>query len=59
MSRNAVWTVLGVIAAIAIAWVIVNVIFSVLWFVAKLGVVLVVAVIVFFVLRRLFTRGED
>lgn len=57
MTKNSVWTIIGVIAAVVIAWWIVNVIFSVLWFIAKLGVVAVVAVIVFFVLRSLF-RGD-
>ncbi|WP_345439943.1 hypothetical protein [Microbacterium gilvum] len=57
MTKNSVWTIIGVIAAAVIAWWIVNVIFSVLWFIVKLGVVAVVAVIVFFVLRSLF-RGD-
>ncbi|RXZ73042.1 hypothetical protein [Agromyces albus] len=52
MSRN-VWTVIGVIVAVIIAWILVDVAFSVLWFIAKLAVVAVVAVIVFFVLRSL------
>jgi len=59
MTKSSLWTVVGVIVAIAIAWVIVNVIFSLLWFVAKLAVVLVVAVIVFFFLRRVFARSDD
>lgn len=50
MSRT-VWTVLGVIAAVIIAWVLVDVVFSVLWFIAKLAIVAVVAVVVFFALR--------
>ncbi|MEV1131099.1 hypothetical protein [Agromyces sp. NPDC049794] len=52
MSRT-VWTVLGVIAAVLIAWFIVDVVFSVLWFIVKLAIVAVVAVVVFFVLRSL------
>ncbi|GLI26355.1 hypothetical protein ARHIZOSPH14_05970 [Agromyces rhizosphaerae] len=59
MSRT-VWTVLGVIAAIVIAWVLVEVVFSVLWFLVKFAIVAVVAVIVFFLLRAWATkdRGE-
>lgn len=53
MSRT-VWTVLGVIAAVVIAWILVDVLFSLLWFIGKLAIVAVVAVIVFFVLRSVF-----
>jgi hypothetical protein len=58
MSRT-VWTVLGVIAAVLIAWFIVDVLFSLLWFIAKLAIVAVVAVVVFFVLRSLVARRDD
>ena len=58
MNKSAVWTVIGVIVAVVIAWWLVSVLFSVLWFLAKLAVVAVVAVIVFFVLRRIFARGD-
>ncbi|MGR0319530.1 hypothetical protein [Agromyces sp. ZXT2-3] len=58
MSRT-VWTVLGVIAAVVIAWFLVDLVFSVLWFVVKLAIVAVVAVVVFFVLRRLVSRRDD
>ncbi|MFC9919729.1 MULTISPECIES: hypothetical protein [Agromyces] len=58
MSRT-VWTVLGVIAAVVIAWILVDVVFSVLWFVVKLAIVAVVAVVVFFWLRWLVTRRDD
>lgn len=54
MNTNTLWTVLGVIAAVVIAWWLVGVVFSLLWFVAKLVIVALVAVAVFFVLRRLF-----
>ncbi|WOF23554.1 hypothetical protein N8K70_02430 [Microbacterium betulae] len=54
MNKSTIWTVLGVVVAVVIAWWIVNVLFSVMWFVFRLGVVAVVAVIVFFVLRSLF-----
>jgi len=57
MSRT-IWTVLGVIAAVLIAWFIVDVVFSVLWFIVKLAIVAVVAIVVFFVLRS-FVRSAD
>ncbi|MFB6610486.1 hypothetical protein ACFCVO_09210 [Agromyces sp. NPDC056379] len=53
MSRT-VWTVIGVIVAVVIAWFLVDVLFSLLWFVGKLVIVAVVAVIVYFVLRSVF-----
>ncbi|GAA2041267.1 hypothetical protein GCM10009819_28770 [Agromyces tropicus] len=58
MSRT-VWTVLGVITAVVIAWFLVDLVFSVLWFVVKLAVVAVVAVAVFFWLRSLGRRGRE
>lgn len=58
MRKSTVWTVLGVIGAVVIAWMLVNVLFSVIWFIAKLAVVAVVAVVVFFVLRGLFSRSR-
>jgi len=58
MSRT-IWTVLGVIAAVLIAWFIVDVVFSVLWFIVKLAIVAVVAVVVFFVLRALVRPADD
>lgn len=59
MSKGSIWTVVGVAAAIIIAWFIVNILFSLLWFVGKLVIVAVVAVIVFFVLRMLFARSDS
>ena len=58
MTKN-IWTILGVILAVVIAWWIVSALFSVLWFIAKLAIVAVVAVVVFLVLRSLFTRDAD
>lgn len=58
MSRT-VWTILGVIAAVLIAWFVVDVVFSVLWFIVKLAVVAVVAVVVFFVLRALVRPSQE
>ena len=57
MSRTA-WTVIGVIAAVIIAWFLVDVLFGLLWFIGKLAIVAVVAVIVFFALRA-FVRPSD
>lgn len=58
MNKGTIWTIVGVIAAVVIAWFLVNVLFSVLAFFFKLLVVAVVAVIVFFVLRMLFARSD-
>ena len=59
MNRSTVWTVLGVIAAVVIAWVLVDVVFSLLWFIGKLVIVAIVAAIVFFVLRGAFARSRE
>ena len=58
MNKSTVWTVLGVILAIVIAWILVDIVFSLLWFIGKLVVVAAVAVIVFFVLRSVFRRAD-
>ena len=58
MSRT-VWTVLGVILAVIIAWFVVDLLFSLHWFIGKLAIVAVVAVIVFFVLRALVRPSDD
>ena len=59
MNKSTIWTVLGVIAAIVIAWFLVDVLFSLLWLIGKIVIVGVVAVVVFLVLRRVFARGDD
>ncbi|MGF6822656.1 flagellar biosynthesis protein FliQ [Microbacterium sp. ZKA21] len=59
MTKNTIWTVLGVIAAVVIAWWLVGLLFSVLWFIAKLAIVVVVALIVFLVLRSVFSSRDD
>ena len=59
MNKSTIWTVLGVIAAIVIAWILVDVLFSVLLFIGKVGIVGIVAVIVFLVLRRIFAGRDD
>lgn len=56
MRSGLIWTILGVIVAIVIAWFLVNALLSLLWLVAKLVIVLVVAAIVFFALQAVFSR---
>lgn len=58
MTKN-IWTILGVILAVVIAWWIVSALFSVLAFAFKLAIVAVVAVVVFLVLRGIFSRSDD
>lgn len=53
------WTVVGVIAAIFVAWVIVDIVLRLAVFAVKLGLVAVVALVVFLLLRRLFARNGD
>jgi hypothetical protein len=57
MSRTAV-TVLGVIAAVVIAWFLVDVLFSFIYLVVRLLIVAVIAVLVFFALRGVFARSD-
>ncbi len=59
VNKSTVWTIVGVVVAVVIAWFLVDLVFSLLWFIGKVVVVAVVAVIVFFVLRLLFARGDD
>jgi hypothetical protein len=59
MRGGIIWTTLGVIVAIVIAWFLVNALLSLIWFIAKLAIVLVVAVIVFFALRAVFSRPSS
>jgi len=56
MRGGTIWTILGVVVAIVIAWFLVNALLSLIWLVAKLLIVLVVAAIVFFALRAVFSR---
>ena len=56
MNKNNVWTIVGVVVAVIVAWFVVSALFSVLWFIAKLAVVAVVAVLVYLVLRGVFSR---
>jgi len=59
MRGGTIWTILGVIVAIVIAWFLVSALLSLIWFIAKLAIVLVVAVIVFFALRAVFSRPSS
>ena len=59
MNKSTIWTVLGVIAAIVIAWFLVDILFSLLWFIGKIVIVGIVAVVVFLVLRRVFAGRDD
>ena len=59
MNKSTLWTVVGFIVAVVIAWVLVDVVFSVLWFIGKLAVVAVVALVVFLVLRGAFSSRAD
>jgi len=59
MKTNTLWTVVGVIVAVVIAWFLVNILFSVLGFIFKLLIVAVVAVIVFLLLRSVFSGRSD
>ena len=57
MNRN-LTTILGVVAAIVIAWFLVNLLFSFIFFVVKLIIVAFVAVLVYFALRGILGRGS-
>ncbi|MBN8204631.1 hypothetical protein JF550_01520 [Microbacterium esteraromaticum] len=59
MNKNTVWTILGVIGAVVIAWWLVNILFAVLGLIVKLALVAVVAVVVYFSLRAFFRSGAD
>ncbi|MGZ0712850.1 hypothetical protein ACWPKO_31365 (plasmid) [Coraliomargarita sp. W4R53] len=59
MTKNNVWTIVGVIVAIAIAWVLVNALFAVLGLIFKLLAVALVALLVFFALRYFFGGGKN
>ena len=58
MTKNGLWTIVGVVVAVVIAWWIVSALFSILWFIARLGIVAIVAVLVFFALRAVFSRSD-
>ncbi|MER7798173.1 hypothetical protein [Microbacterium sp. NPDC096154] len=59
MKKGSIWTILGVILAVVIAWWLVEALFRLMFFIAKVGVVAVVAIIVFFILRAVFAKSDD
>ncbi len=59
MRRMNVWTILGVIVAVVIAWFVGDGLLHLLFFVVRVGIVLVVAAIVFFALRAVFSRPRS
>lgn len=59
MTKSTIWTVVGVVVAVVIAWWLVSALFSLLWFIAKLAVVAVVAVAVYVGIRSLVARERD
>lgn len=59
MKKNSLWTIVGVIIAVVVAWWLVSALFSLLWFVVKLVIVAVVAVGVYFLLRNLLRSDES
>lgn len=56
--QRTLMTVLCVIAAVVVAWLVVDVALRLAWFVAKLAIVAVVAVVVYAVLRSLLAKRE-
>ncbi|WP_314453381.1 hypothetical protein [uncultured Microbacterium sp.] len=58
MRKSTLWTIVGVVVAVIIAWVLVNILFSLIAFAFRLIAVATVALIVFFVLRAVFARRE-
>ncbi|MCC2028554.1 hypothetical protein KEC56_03275 [Microbacterium sp. YMB-B2] len=59
MNKNSVWTIVGVVIAVIVAWTLVSVLFNLLWFIAKLAIVAVVAVLVFLLLRSAFSKQDQ
>jgi hypothetical protein len=59
MRGGTIWTILGVIAAVVIAWFLVDGLLHLIWLIARIAIVLVVAAIVFFALRAVFSRPHS
>jgi len=58
MNKGTLWTIVGVILAIVIAWFIVNTLFSIIAFLVRVIIVGVVAILVFLALRGVFARSS-
>ncbi|WP_065571474.1 hypothetical protein [Microbacterium oleivorans] len=58
MRKGTIWTILGVVVAVIIAWIVVDIALKVVFFFGKILIVAVVALIVFFILRSLFSRRD-
>lgn len=52
------WSIVGVVVAVVVAWWLVDVLFHLAWFVARLSIVAIVAVVVFFVIRALVSKRD-
>ena len=59
MTKSTIWSILGAILALVIAWWIVSALFSLLWFVAKLALVVVVALAVYAGIRAMTRNVRD
>lgn len=59
MTKSTIWSILGAILALVIAWWIVSALFSLLWFVAKLALVVVVALAVYTGIRAMTRNVRD
>ena len=59
MPKPTLFTILGALVAVVIAWALVSFVFSALAFLIKVIVVAVVAVVVFFALQGLLSRGAS
>lgn len=59
MTKSTIWSVLGAIIAVVIAWWLVTALFSLLWLVVKLALVVVVAALVYFGIRALTREARD
>lgn len=58
MKMSTVWSVVGAVLAVVIAWWLVQIVFSLVWFIAKLAIVAVVAVVVYLLIKQLFSSRE-
>ncbi|MCM1013150.1 Uncharacterised protein [Brevibacterium casei] len=58
MKMSTVWSVVGAVLAIIIAWWLVSVVFSIAWFLVKALIVVAVAAVVYAFLKGAF-RAKD